>query len=69
MAIELRLVIHSHNQGQERSRDKHRLALRREMEGFAVVEGQLGIAELMLFRRALNRDFGDVSRMWVFSIG
>ena len=68
MAIELRLVIHSHNRGHECSRDKHTFAHRRQMEKFAIIEGQLGIAELVLCRRASNRDFVDVLRTWVFSI-
>ena len=44
------------------------LAHRRQMEEFAVIEGQLGIAELVSCRRASNRAFVAVSRMWVFSI-
>ena len=44
MAIELRLVIHGHNRGHERSRDKHTLAHCRQMEEIAIIEGQLGIA-------------------------
>ena len=69
MDIELRLVIQSHNPGHKRSRDRHTLAHRRQMEEFAIIEGQLGIAELVSCRRASNRDFVDVSRTWVFSIG
>ena len=69
MAIELRLVIHSQNQGHEWSKDKHILAHHQQMEEFAIIGGQLGIAELVSCRRASNRDFVDVLRTWVFPIG
>ena len=39
------------------------------MEEFAIIEGQLGIAELVSFRRASNRNFVAVLRTWVFLIG
>ena len=64
IAIELQLVIHSHNRGHDISRDKHTLAHRRQMEEFAIIEGQLGIAEVVWCRRASNRDFVDVLRTW-----
>ena len=69
MAIELRLVIHSHNRCNQCSRDKHAFAHRRQMEEFAIIEGQLGISKLESCRRASNRDFVDVLRPLVFSIG
>ena len=69
MAIELRLVIHSHNRRNQRSGDKHTFAHRRQMEEFAIIEGQLGISKLVSCRRASNRDFVDVLRPWVLSIG
>ena len=49
--------------------DKHTFAHRRQMEEFAIIEGQLGIAELVSCRRASNRDFVDAPRTWVFVIG
>ena len=69
MALELRLVIHSHNRGHEGSRDKHMFAHRRQLEEFAIIEGQLGIAELVSCRRPWNRDFVHMLPSWVFSIG
>ena len=69
MAIEFLLVIHSHNQRNQCSRDKHTFAHRPQMEEFAILEGQLGISRLVSCRRASNRDFVDVLRPWVFSIG
>ena len=69
MAIELRLVIHSQNRRKQCSRDKHTFAHRQQMEEFAIMEGQLGIWKLVSCRRASNRDFVDVLRPWVFSIG
>ena len=69
MTIELRLVIHGHNRRHQCSRDKHTFAHRRQMEEFAIIEGQLGIAKLVSCRRASHRDFVDVRRTWVFSIG
>ena len=69
MVIELRLAIHSHNRRHQCSRDKHTFAHRRQMEEFAIIEGQLGIAKLVSCPRASNRDFVDVLRTWVFSIG
>ena len=39
------------------------------MEELTIIKGQLGIMELVSCRRASNRDFVDVSRTWVFSIG
>ena len=69
MAMELRLVTHGHNRRHQFSRDKHTFAHRRQMEEFAIIEGQLGIAKLVLCRRASNHDFVDVLCPWVFSIG
>ena len=69
MAVKLRLVMHGHNRGNERSRDKHTLAHCRQMEEIAIVEAQLGVSQLVSCRRAPNCDFVDVSRTWVFSIG
>ena len=69
MAIELRLVIHSHNRRNQRSGDKHTFAHRRQMEEFAIIEGQLGISKLVSCRRASNRDFVDVFRPGVLPIG
>ena len=69
MAIELRPVIHSHNRRNQCSRDKHTFAHRRQMEEFAIIQGQIGIANLVSCRRASNRNFVDVLRPWVFSIG
>ena len=69
MAIELRLVIHSHNRRNVLSGDKHTFAHRRQMEEFAIIERQLGISKLVSCRRASNRDFVDVLRTWVLSIG
>ena len=69
MAIELRLVIHSHNRRNQRSGDKHTFAHRRQMEEFAIIEGQLGISKLVSCLRASNRDLLDVLRPWVLSIG
>ena len=39
------------------------------MEEFAIIEGQAGISKLVSCRRASNRDFVDVLRPWVLSIG
>ena len=69
VAVELRLVVHRHNSANKRSEDKHKLAYCRQMEYLAIIKGQLGILELVSCRRASNRDFVDVSRTWVFSIG
>ena len=69
MVIELQLVIHSHNRRNQCSREKHTFAHRRQMEEFAIIEGQLGISKLVSCRRASIRDFVDVRRPWVFSIG
>ena len=69
MAIELRLVIHSHNRRNQRLRKKHTFAHHRRMEEFAIIEGQLDISKLVSCRRASNRDFVDVLRPWVFPIG
>ena len=69
MAIELRLVIHGHNRRHQCSGDKHTLAHRRQMEESAIIEEQLGIAKLVSCRRASNRNFVDVLRTLVFSIG
>ena len=68
VAVELRLVIHSHNRGNERSRDKHMFAHCPQMEDLAIIQGQLGIPELVSCHRASNRVFVDVPRTWVFSI-
>ena len=69
MAIELRLVLHGHNLRHQCSRHKHTFAHRRQMEECAIMEAQLGIAKLVSCRRASNRNFVDVLRTWVFSIG
>ena len=69
MAIELRLVIHSHKRRNQRSGDKHTFAHCRQMEEFAIIEGQLGISKMVSCRRASNRDFVDVLRPWVLSMG
>ena len=62
MAIELPLVIHSHNRRNQCSRDKHTFAHRQQMEEFAILEGQLGIAKLVSCRRPSTRDFVNVLR-------
>ena len=69
MAIELRLVIHSHNPRNQRSGNKHTFAHHRQMEEFAIIEGQLGISKLVSCRRASNCDFVDVFRPGVLPIG
>ena len=69
MAIEFRLVIHSHNRRNQRSGDKYTFAHRRQIKEFAIIEGQLGISKLVSCRRDSDRDFVDVLRPWVLSIG
>ena len=44
-------------------------AHRGQMEEFPIIEGQLGISELVSSRRTSNSNFVDVLRPWVFSIG
>ena len=68
MAIKMGLVVHGRNRGDERSTYKHTLAHCRQVEELIVIDGQLGVSELGLCRRASNGDLVDVSRTWVFSV-
>ena len=68
MAVKLGLVVHGHNPGDNRPRYKHTLAHCPQIEELTIIEGQLGVSQLVSCRRASNRDLIDVSRTWVFSI-
>ena len=61
MDLELGLVVHGNNGCHERSGYENMLAHCRQVKELTVVEGQFGILELMLCRRASNGDFSDVS--------
>ena len=63
MAVKLGLVVHRHNGGDERSRYKHTFAHCRQVEKHTVVEGQLGVSELVSCRRASDGDLIDMPGM------
>ena len=49
--------------------DKHTLAHCQQIEELTAIEGQRGVSELVSCCSASGRDFADVSRTSVFSIG
>ena len=68
MAVELRLLVHSHNGCYERTRYKHKFTHCRQVEELTVSEGQLCTSELVSCLRALNGNLVDVPGAWVFPI-
>ena len=68
MAVQLRLVVHGHNRRHEPSRYKNALAHCRQVEESTIIKSQVRVSELMLCRRASNRDLIDVTRTRVFWI-
>ena len=67
-SLKLGLVVHGHNRGDESWRYKHTLAHCQQMEELTITEIQLGVSEVVLCRRASNRDLVHVSPTWVFWI-
>ena len=68
MAVKLGLLVHGHNRGDNPSRYRHMLAHSQQVKELTIIEGQLGVSELVSCRRASNGDPVDVSRTWVLDM-
>ena len=68
MVLELGLVVHGHHGCYDRLRYENTLAPCPQVEELTVLEGQLGISELVTCRRASNGNLVNVPGRWVFSI-
>ena len=68
MAVKLGLLVHGHNGGYKCSRYKKKVAHCQQVEELTVIEGQFGILQLVLCRRASDGNLVNVPGAWVFSI-